>query len=140
MSVGWQTSQIFLTAYSELGAQGEVLKVVSSPELTGLLSCTELILEENGVRSIEITSIGDHPNTAKIVDFQFCASIDTDGDGIEDDLDNCPTISNIDQTDFDGDGLGDVCDEDDDNDGIVDEIDSNPNSNTVFQDQKQAIF
>jgi hypothetical protein len=37
-------------------------------------------------------------------------SIDSDLDGIVDDQDNCPTLSNTDQTDSDADGLGDVCD------------------------------
>ena len=36
--------------------------------------------------------------------------MDTDGDGIPDNEDNCPTIVNASQTDSDGDGLGDVCD------------------------------
>jgi hypothetical protein len=35
---------------------------------------------------------------------------DTDGDGIADDDDNCPTVANADQADVDGDGLGDACD------------------------------
>ena len=35
---------------------------------------------------------------------------DSDGDGINDDTDNCPEIPNPDQIDSDGDGLGDVCD------------------------------
>ncbi|QQR79612.1 MAG: thrombospondin type 3 repeat-containing protein [Deltaproteobacteria bacterium] len=35
---------------------------------------------------------------------------DTDGDGILDAHDNCPTISNVDQADTDRDGDGDVCD------------------------------
>jgi hypothetical protein len=35
---------------------------------------------------------------------------DTDGDGIPDSSDNCPTISNASQTDTDGDGVGDACD------------------------------
>ncbi len=35
---------------------------------------------------------------------------DSDGDGVGDVCDNCPTVYNTDQTDSDGDGLGDACD------------------------------
>jgi hypothetical protein len=35
---------------------------------------------------------------------------DTDGDGVSDDLDNCPTVANANQADADSDGVGDVCD------------------------------
>ena len=35
---------------------------------------------------------------------------DTDGDGIEDDIDNCRLISNPDQIDTDGDSVGNACD------------------------------
>ena len=43
--------------------------------------------------------------------------VDTDGDGISDDADNCIDVENEDQADLDGDGSGDVCDADADGDG-----------------------
>jgi hypothetical protein len=45
---------------------------------------------------------------------------DRDGDTWLDAVDNCLTIRNIDQADFDGDQSGNACDTDDDNDGIAD--------------------
>ena len=48
------------------------------------------------------------------------ASVDTDSDGFNDFVDNCPAIANAGQENFDGDNLGDVCDDDDDNDGMSD--------------------
>lgn len=51
---------------------------------------------------------------------------DDDNDGIIDIEDNCPLISNTEQIDSDGDGIGNSCDLDDDNDGIPDTEDNCP--------------
>jgi hypothetical protein len=59
-----------------------------------------------------------------IPDYQ---DLDSDGDGVNDAVDNCKSIPNADQANADGtnDG-GDACDYDDDNDGVDDETDNCP--------------
>jgi len=62
--------------------------------------------------------------------------IDSDGDGVPDDEDNCPDIANVTQTDTDGDDVGDSCDNcpddpnpdqlDNDSDGVGNVCDSTP--------------
>jgi len=49
---------------------------------------------------------------------------DTDGDGVADVSDNCPNVSNADQLDQDGDGVGNACDVDQDGDGASDGADN----------------
>ncbi len=44
---------------------------------------------------------------------------DFDGDGVEDHLDNCSDVVNVDQDDSDGDFCGNLCDADYDDDGRV---------------------
>jgi len=46
--------------------------------------------------------------------------VDSDGDGIDDDTDNCQDNANADQADVDSDGIGDACDLDSDNDDLPD--------------------
>ena len=63
---------------------------------------------------------------------------DEDEDTVPDASDNCPEIANSDQTDTDGDGAGDACDDDDDNDNILDGDDNCPvNANSGQEDLDQ---
>ncbi|NJC26656.1 PKD domain-containing protein [Neolewinella antarctica] len=76
----------------------------------------------------------------------FYADLDEDGLGdpltwiqacvapdgyVADSTDNCPQVASLDNTDTDGDGVGDLCDEDDDNDGVLDVDDCEPLNDNV---------
>jgi hypothetical protein len=68
--------------------------------------------------------------------------LDSDGDGIVDQLDNCPNVYNLDQANRDGDQLGDACDncptmtnpgqEDLDKDGVGDVCDPDLDGDGIF--------
>ena len=60
--------------------------------------------------------------------------LDDDGDGLQNADDNCPSVSNENQEDFDADGLGNECDEDDDGDGTLDEYDDYPFDSSEISD------
>lgn len=80
--------------------------------------------------------------------YEIHLPVDTDGDGVDDSVDNCVGVSNTDQADADGDLIGDACDQpaasptplppplDSDGDGIVDTSDNCPN--TANADQANA--
>jgi Ca2+-binding RTX toxin-like protein len=63
--------------------------------------------------------------------------LDTDGDGVADGVDNCPSVANADQADVNNDGIGDACLMPDiDSDGVEDAADNCPEA--VNPDQADA--
>ena len=57
-------------------------------------------------------------HTMYLVRLSASGAVDSDLDGVADAADSCPAIANADQSDLDGDTLGDLCDDDMDGDGI----------------------
>jgi hypothetical protein len=67
--------------------------------------------------SVGLPGTGPGPLTGAVGTCTNCATFfevgpDTDGDGVPDNLDNCPVNSNAGQADNDGDGIGNKCDND----------------------------
>ena len=65
-------------------------------------------------------------------------AVDSDGDGVDDTLDNCSELPNPDQRDTNGDGFGNACDADLNNDLIVNSVDLGMLRSVFFQADDDA--
>lgn len=79
-------------------------------------------LNTTGIQSYTLTctGAGGSGSATAVVTVTAPIIVDTDKDTIADATDNCPTVANQNQANYDGDTQGDACDTDDDNDGILD--------------------
>jgi hypothetical protein len=105
------------TIYNVVGEQSAVLIPDVRMRLCVDATCAPWVVPEAG--EIEVV-VGIRHFTVRI------GPADLDGDGVSDDVDDCPADADPDQADLDGDLLGDVCDPDDDGDSVLDEVDNCP--------------
>ena len=82
---------------------------------TEVMSPARLAL--SGLDNFDTGDASDH--FPVVVDYSIPFLLDTDGDLIPDESDNCPDDANFDQSDWNNDGTGDLC-QDTDADGLMD--------------------
>ena len=74
----------------------------------------------------EAATVGGYEPARWVVEGTSAEALDLDNDGLLNEVDNCPEDGNAGQEDFDGDGVGDVCDDDVDGDGAANDLDNCP--------------
>lgn len=104
------------------GGPVALLAVASDPQDGDISAAVTWSSDIDGsVTSPAPLSIGAHTLTASVTDssglaaeatvqVNVLAGNDMDGDGVADTADNCPTVANPEQGDYDNDGIGDFCD------------------------------
>ncbi len=97
-------------------------------DINGATSATYAVTDavratHNGNYRVVITDATGATVTSNIgrVEVEAMGTSDSDGDGVTNNADNCPDLSNAAQVDTNGDGEGDACDDDDDGDGSWDD-------------------
>jgi rhodanese-related sulfurtransferase len=98
------SSGIFDEKHQELPKDGEILLICHSGNRSNQAA---EFLDDKGYLHVY-----DMVGGMMAWEWETVGCIDTDGDDINDDLDNCPEVSNEDQKDSDLDGVGDACDPD----------------------------
>ena len=109
-----QGQSLVLTAEATDVEDGDTSSSINwSSSLDGALGTGATIstnLATAGIHVITATVIDDDghsPTSDPTIEVEIL--IDTDGDGVTDETDNCPFVANPDQTDLNGDGVGLLC-------------------------------
>ncbi len=89
-------------------SKGEIITLSEDSSKVG--DCGFLgVTSEDGIVSVTI-SIDDSDANMEIDLFSVLTMLDSDGDGVADNLDNCASVANADQSDGDCDNTGNLCD------------------------------
>ena len=106
--------------YASLGASF-ILPAQTNELIVDVIANLDGIVDDNETVQISLSATN---NVSAIISTPSSAEMliidgdDSDSDGIENSIDNCPDIANPDQVNLDGDSLGNVCDSDIDGDGL----------------------
>ena len=116
-------------------------RIVSDPTTLLIPGTTSGVTDVEAILATETLSTGVTIDTNDLlsgsIDVEPVAvatSLDTDGDTVADNSDNCPLTGNTEQLNHDEDALGDLCDSDDDNDGVNDDSDAFPKNSSETAD------
>jgi LruC domain-containing protein len=137
--IDWLETRVYILKGNYVGATNPPLSNVScNPNATTPLVSNCFYGQASwGQENRQLTKMGSGPYTVcyQNIDqygaanvncdkvFTVSKPLDKDRDGIGDDTDNCPSVFNSSQADWDGDGVGDACD-DSDGDGVKDNLDN----------------
>src|SRR5215211_1237174 len=115
------------------------LAAPTAPGSGGLSFVAATLPDGPGIARVRLTSgstplaagATDGSSDVVVMDDFIYGEPSADGDGVATTSDNCADAFNPDQANLDGDGQGDVCDEDDDGDGVPDATDPAPRDAAV---------
>ncbi|MDQ3678473.1 MAG: PxKF domain-containing protein [Actinomycetota bacterium] len=134
LSVGtaWPNDGQGCGGVAPLNDSGDSTVTIKAPMTSG--SYTVVVTYKPSFTPSQTDDPNDITSETTSVTFTFTVgTVDGDGDGISDSSDNCPNVSNADQSDIDDDGIGDVCDSDRDGDGDANGNDNCPNVSNADQ-------
>lgn len=119
-------------------AQVDGTTITCSGDLNGTETIGLVVLPKSageGTVSVAVDSQQLELNEASnYLEYDYAVLADSDGDGLPDASDNCPSVANEDQADADLDGVGDPCEAlDADGDGTADGEDNCPTVGNVDQ-------
>ena len=125
-ATAWQ----FTLDASDIDGDELAVTVVDQPEFgtlswAGVVGTYTPITSDNGFDEFTYR-VSDGLNNSGLATVTALVGADSDGDGLPNSLDNCPGEANGTQADFDGDDIGDACDDDIDGDGFLNDEDLCP--------------